>query len=91
MGSVTGSGLGMEPFLIQVLVLTFLASCKASHGPYSAYAVLVQATYLNAEINVPIYMRQQPPGYKKVDILACKLNKALYGTKQAARALAAKL
>jgi Reverse transcriptase (RNA-dependent DNA polymerase) len=44
----------------------------------------VRAAYLNAEIDVPIYM-QQPKGYEKGN-LVCKLNKALYGTKQAGRA-----
>jgi hypothetical protein len=44
---------------------------------------------LNAELDVSIYMRQ-PKGYEKGD-LVCKLNKALYGTKQAGRAWAAKL
>jgi hypothetical protein len=47
---------------------------------------LIWAAYLNAKIDVPIYMKQ-PKGYdyEKGD-LVCKLNKALYGTKQAGRA-----
>ena len=49
----------------------------------------VRAAYLNADIDVPIYMRQ-PKGYEKGD-LVCRLNKALYGTKQAGRAWAVKL
>jgi hypothetical protein len=49
----------------------------------------VWAAYLNAGIDIPIYMKQ-PKGYKTGD-LVCKLNKALYGTKQAGRAWAAKL
>jgi hypothetical protein len=49
----------------------------------------VRAAYLNAEIGVPIYMKQ-PKGYEKGD-LVCKLNKALYGIKQAGRVWAAKL
>jgi hypothetical protein len=44
----------------------------------------VRAAYLNADMDVPIYMRQ-PKGYEKGN-LVCKLNKALYGTKQAGRA-----
>jgi hypothetical protein len=42
----------------------------------------VWAAYLNAEIDVPIIYMKQPKGYKKGG-LVCKLNKALYGTKQA--------
>jgi hypothetical protein len=49
----------------------------------------IRAAYLNAEIDVPIYMKQ-PKGYEKGD-LVCKLNKALYRTKQAGRAWQLKL
>jgi hypothetical protein len=49
----------------------------------------IDVSYVNAELDVPIYMRQ-PKGYEKGD-LVCKLNKALYGTKQAGQAWAAKL
>jgi hypothetical protein len=44
----------------------------------------IRAAYLNTEIDVPIYMKK-PKGYEKGN-LVCKLNKALYGTKQAGRA-----
>ena len=44
----------------------------------------VCAAYLNANIDVPIYMKQ-PKGYEHGNMV-CKLNKALYGTKQAGRA-----
>jgi len=46
----------------------------------------VRAAYLNANIDVPIYMKQ-PKGYEHGNMV-CKLNKALYGTKQAGRAWA---
>ena len=49
----------------------------------------VRAAYLNAGMDVPIYMKQ-PKGYEQGDFV-CKLNKALYGTKQAGRAWAKKL
>jgi hypothetical protein len=49
----------------------------------------IGAAYLNAEIYVPIYMKQ-PKGYEEGDFV-CKLNKALYGTKQAGRAWQMKL
>jgi hypothetical protein len=49
----------------------------------------VRAAYLNAKLDVPIYMRQ-PKGYEKGD-LVCKLNKALYGTNQVGQAWVAKI
>jgi hypothetical protein len=49
----------------------------------------IRAAYLNAETDIPIYMKQLK-GYKKGG-LVCKLNKALYRTKQAGRAWAARV
>jgi hypothetical protein len=50
----------------------------------------IWAAYLNTEIDVPIIYMKQTKGYEKGD-LVCKLNKALYGTKQAGRAWQLKL
>ena len=48
----------------------------------------VKTAYLNAPIDVELYI-EQPPGYIKSDVsgnrLVCKLNKSLYGLKQSGR------
>jgi hypothetical protein len=51
----------------------------------------VKSTFLHGALQEKIYM-EQPPGYVQNDCsLVCRLNKSLYGLKQASRAWYAKM
>ena len=51
-------------------------------GNYKLKQMDVMTAFLNADIDEEVYMKQ-PKGYEQGKNLVCKLNKAIYGTKQA--------
>ena len=58
----------------------------AAHHDWELHQMDVKSAYLNGDLEEDIYM-QQPEGYavEGEDDLVCKLNKSLYGLKQAGR------
>lgn len=62
-----------------------LLLAKAAAENLDLYQVDVRTAFLYGELEELIYM-QQPPGYEEGDLsIACRLNKSLYGLRQAPR------
>lgn len=56
----------------------------ANHENWSVHQMDVRSAFLNGGLQEEIFMRQ-PAGFEKGKHLVCKLNKAIYGLKQASR------
>lgn len=71
----------MKPTTIQILL-----SLVVSHG-WSLKQIDIQNAFLHGVLNAEVYMKQ-PPGYEDsfYPHYLCKLDKSLYGLKQASRA-----
>ena len=74
-----------EVFAPVVRPTTFRAFLSvAGHKRYEVKQFDIKTAFLNGKLSEEIYMKQ-PPGFE-VGTKVCKLNKSLYGLKQAARA-----